>query len=691
MRQRRFARFVVSIVSLTAITCHAWPAHARWPQAQNQVLTLAPGGRDTGVQDACPDGAGGSFVCWGAGSPGGNLFIQHLDAFGNEVFASGPWVADTLAQRPINLAPDGAGGVVALAEHWPSGASGVALGLHRITASGERLWATPFWLGTPPGVWKWTGLAAGLSGEDWTAAWLAGGPTPDTIRAQRIDASGHTLWGDTGIVVASSAYALRLGPMAVDGSGGVWVAFMQVSNPRSVRIQYVRADGSLKWPEDGVVVEATPYLSDIWQLVADGADGAWISWSLQNAPDGSDRVQRIRADGSLALGPDGLVLPGTSPLRRGLPALGAASGGRAFVAWQAEVGSYSWTTRVQLLDSTGTWLWPGNGVPLANDYGESTVTRIFTHADGGATVTVHPTQVYGALIGAQRVAADGTLMWPAATPLAVIGDASQRYYADEIGGLVSDGNGGVTYFVTFADSGMGFQRDAYHVRAQHLDGHGRHGDTAPRIVALRDTPDDTGGWLEVRWHASSLEGDATMPTTTYEVLRAQPDGTGGTTLNVVAEQAATGDTEYVELVPTQADSTSPSSPPTVIRVRARDAAGHAWLSPQDSASSYANSPPLAVGRGDALGLALAAPEPSPASAFTRIRYTLPADMRVSLVVFDATGRRIRTLAHGAQAAGEHVVTLNPASDGTGRLAPGLYFVRLEVPGRTFTRRLVVLR
>jgi hypothetical protein len=96
--------------------------------------------------------------------------------------------------------------------------------------------------------------------------------------------------------------------------------------------------------------------------------------------------------------------------------------------------------------------------------------------------------------------------------------------------------------------------------------------------------------------------------------------------------------------------------------------------------------------GDANGLSLAQPWPSPARAGQRVtvRFDLPrrADARVSLV--DARGRFVRRLASGELDAGPHQVQWDGRLD-TGAFAPaGVYLVRIESEGIARSRRMLWL-
>lgn len=86
----------------------------------------------------------------------------------------------------------------------------------------------------------------------------------------------------------------------------------------------------------------------------------------------------------------------------------------------------------------------------------------------------------------------------------------------------------------------------------------------------------------------------------------------------------------------------------------------------------------------------AAPWPNPARADVRLSFSLARSARVSLVVHDVTGRAVRTLADAAFEAGPHGLAWD-RRDGDGRrVAAGIYFASLAMPGARLTRKLVFL-
>jgi hypothetical protein len=90
-------------------------------------------------------------------------------------------------------------------------------------------------------------------------------------------------------------------------------------------------------------------------------------------------------------------------------------------------------------------------------------------------------------------------------------------------------------------------------------------------------------------------------------------------------------------------------------------------------------------------LALARPSPSPASDATMIRLSLPQATTIELAVFDASGRRVRTLLSGARSPGIYASAWDLRDDERRPVATGVYFIRLDAGSRKLTTHVVVMR
>jgi hypothetical protein len=88
---------------------------------------------------------------------------------------------------------------------------------------------------------------------------------------------------------------------------------------------------------------------------------------------------------------------------------------------------------------------------------------------------------------------------------------------------------------------------------------------------------------------------------------------------------------------------------------------------------------------------LAPPAPNPAHDGALFTYSLPREAGIVFAIFDARGRRVRTLDGGITSEGSHSIRWD-GRDLSGQLAPsGVYFYRLQVDGQRLTGRLVVAR
>ena len=90
--------------------------------------------------------------------------------------------------------------------------------------------------------------------------------------------------------------------------------------------------------------------------------------------------------------------------------------------------------------------------------------------------------------------------------------------------------------------------------------------------------------------------------------------------------------------------------------------------------------------------ALHAAVPNPFNPQTTIGYDLPRETRLTLVIYDLTGRRVRTLLAGAvEPAGRHDVVWNGLDDGGRQVPSGVYCCRIEAGSFGATRRLTLLK
>ena len=77
--------------------------------------------------------------------------------------------------------------------------------------------------------------------------------------------------------------------------------------------------------------------------------------------------------------------------------------------------------------------------------------------------------------------------------------------------------------------------------------------------------------------------------------------------------------------------------------------------------------------------------PNPFNRITSIEYIIPSAQQVTLTLYDESGRRIRELVNGIQAAGSHTVSFEQDN-----LQSGVYFYQMRSGDFVKTRRMVIL-
>jgi hypothetical protein len=132
----------------------------------------------------------------------------------------------------------------------------------------------------------------------------------------------------------------------------------------------------------------------------------------------------------------------------------------------------------------------------------------------------------------------------------------------------------------------------------------------------------------------------------------------------------------------------PGSNNAFIKVIAHDASNNTAFDVNDAAFTL-QTPTGVDGKVPAVfGLGILSENPF--SYTGRFNVSLAHAAHVNVTVYDVAGRRVAQLVDDSMAAGQHVVQWN-GDDGHSRAASGVYFVRMQAAGLSFTKRVVLLR
>lgn len=83
--------------------------------------------------------------------------------------------------------------------------------------------------------------------------------------------------------------------------------------------------------------------------------------------------------------------------------------------------------------------------------------------------------------------------------------------------------------------------------------------------------------------------------------------------------------------------------------------------------------------------------PNPFNPETDIAFALPEDAKVSIVIFNVLGQRVRTLINAHKMAGRHVVHWDGRNDSGKLVSSGIYFYRLKTEKFTEARKMLLIK
>jgi hypothetical protein len=544
-------------------------------------------------------GTGGSYVTWwwsrsNPFSP--EARIQRVDTSGGNSWVSTGQVTVTAvdATTPAAMLPDGHGGLFAVVYKTPN----------------QGLNSVPF--------------------------------LPTSVIAQRVDASGRTLWGDPGKEVSLPGAVTNLLPemcTVTDGRGGLVVVWIeQRGYSWAIMAQRLDSAGTPLWTPGGVVVSPATDLSQLTKkesylrAISDDSSGVIVCWvdGFHGVDDNDIRAQRLGPDGSLLWGQQGLavrVAPGTQFFVTMVP----NGDGGAFIAWNdVQRTGYPYFTLtsaivfMQKISRAGQLAWNPAGIPVS-----TLSTRMFslgTASDGaGGVITywhdTHPPPSDICSLFAQRIGGDGSLLWGAAgvllsDSLIVNGDLVLPAIATPGGGIV-----------------------------------GWPGTNATILVQNIDTSGN------VRWKTGGvhvLEGGSSFSGLTFSLVS---DGANGVVIYY-------DDGKYVYAQHVTGRGALGGTLLTDVIDRTREIPGQSRLE-----QNY----------------------PNPFNPSTTIQFTLAVASKVTLRIYNVLGQEVASLVNEHRGAGQHTVVWNAA----GR-ASGVYFCRIQATGNdgklfTQTKKLLMIR
>lgn len=314
------------------------------------------------------------------------------------------------------------------------------------------------------------------------------------ILAQRIDRSGRMMWnnGEYSTAVASSQL-LEKNPVVVpDGAGGAIVIFEQhfmtgeYAGDIDIGAQRISADGRLLWHdgEKSAIVSSGKYAERTPRAISDGAGGAIVVFeayarSGEHVNDYEILAQRIDGRGEMMWNSgERSETIASSQLDEKNPAIVSDGRGGAIIVFEQHyrTGEYAGDIDIgaQRISADGRLLWQGgekSATVSSGKYAEKN-PRAIPDGMGGAIVVFEAVDRFEEPdyeILAQRIDSSGEMMWNNGERSSVVASSQLD---EKNPAVVSDGRGGaIVVFEEYYRTGE-YAGDS-DIGAQHISGEGR--------------------------------------------------------------------------------------------------------------------------------------------------------------------------------------------------------------------------
>jgi hypothetical protein len=392
----------------------AVPGLAQWSDDPAVNLVIGDGTGDQVQAKIVGTSDGGAYISWFNSAGGYDVYLQRLDAGGNEMWAhNGILVHDRnySSIQDYGLDVDASDNAVLVFRNYQNGNDHIVA--QRVSPSGTFLWgAAGIQVSMSSTAYHASPDVAATTDEAYVVGWIR---DYDTV-LQRLDAAGAMNWG-AGIVLSHPTETYWLCSLETSDSGSVIVLHTREiwMNYRHLAAQKLDPSGTFLWPLPNLTIfdSGSIQMGNFPEFVTDGAGGAVFSW-YDVSGNLQCYVQRVLYDGTEAFAHNGVaVSTNASQQRVGPSAAINPSTGDIYVFWveenmmQSQHGVYG-----QKLDAFGVRQWTNSGVVISP---VSTMTNSFVNCayfDDGACVYYLETVAPGEdmLLGA-RLDSSGAFDW----------------------------------------------------------------------------------------------------------------------------------------------------------------------------------------------------------------------------------------------------------------------------------------
>lgn len=456
-----------SAVALIAIATLPTAATASWLSLGNPVCTVGQPQRTTAI---APDGASGAVIAWEDNRNGlRDIYAQRIDSTGAVLWTlDGVAVCTATGNQSDPVATFGhnlGGATIFWTDQRDDATRGAEIYGQRLSGEGVPQWAT-------------NGVAMSTDDEQNEVSPVAivdgkGGFTElpgyivaygllerfnhlnTAVAVQHVNTAGADLWTAAqsgGVRLCSNVESASAPRITSDGVGtqvtgrgavAVWSDERGGKGNRNIYARRVSSSGVPQWAANGVAVCDTAGNQENPDIVHVGGGNVIAVWRDRRGTDENIYAQKLNSSGVAQWPQHGRPVCLASGLQTSSRVVEDGAGG-AIVTW---ADSRSGVSRIfaQHIDANGASLWLGDGIPMTSPTGAAQTIPAIISAGGGAIVIWIDARNGNNDIYAQRVDANGNLLWGDGGVAVCIASGTQTEHV-----LISDGTfGGLAAWADF--------------------------------------------------------------------------------------------------------------------------------------------------------------------------------------------------------------------------------------------------
>jgi hypothetical protein len=455
------------------------------------------------------------------------------------------------------------------------------------------------------------------------------------IYAQRIDSRGNVLWAEGGVHVYSINASQQYPRVAGDGTGGAFVVWSGSISSYNYHVyaQRLNANGIQIW---GQPVQLSFGSSDeddcCYGAIPDGEGGVLVVWVTGPWPNFYILAQKLSPSGDEVWQSGGIRVTNVVS-RQEYPTMIADGSGGAVIVWRDQRDLVNYNLFAQRIDRFGNYVWPDSGLSVCDVPGDKWDANLVQDCNGNVFVLWDDYRNgYDEHLYLQKITLDGELTFPpSGVPVCIwsIYQVSPK--------MVSDTRDGV-YITWESYPDTFYYGDIY---CAHINGAGQ-------LV------EPTRLWQPTGNIVCNALFDQNYPAIAQ-------DGAGGCII-------AWDDARAMTLGGTD---------PELFAQRVNDGTITSGIGNGITAIPYE--------------FRLEQNYPNPFNPTTRINYSLAQGGHVYLIIYDILGRKVCTLQNQFMTAGIYHVIWNGEASSGDPVASGVYFYKLQAPGHSQVRKMVLLK